>query len=69
MLGQYQHLCLVEEFQKLKDDTPMHNLWHKLVGERMHKHFFPIQNVDLIPTVIVLFLLGGGRLFYQIKGQ
>jgi hypothetical protein len=22
MLGQYQHLCLVEEFQKLKDDTP-----------------------------------------------
>jgi hypothetical protein len=29
MLGQYQHLCLVGEFQKLKDDTPMHNLWHK----------------------------------------
>jgi hypothetical protein len=26
MLGQYQRLCLVEEFQKLKDDTPMHNL-------------------------------------------
>jgi hypothetical protein len=26
MLGRYQHLCLVEEFQKLKDGTRMHNL-------------------------------------------
>jgi hypothetical protein len=29
MLGQYQHPCLVEEFQKLKASTPIHNLLHK----------------------------------------
>jgi hypothetical protein len=29
MLGQYQHLCLVEEFQNLKYGTPVYNLGHK----------------------------------------
>ena len=40
-----------------------------LVDRHNAQIFFPILNVDLIPTWIALFLLGGERLFYQIKAQ